>query len=63
MSERPVHPVYGRLNPLAICPGSGLTNRECIDDDICDCFPAEEDRFGIHPEYFHVVYEMNDDDG
>jgi hypothetical protein len=35
------------------CPASGLTNRECM-ASICDCFPAEDDRFGIHPEYFTV---------
>ena len=43
----------GPLDPNERCPASGLTNRECV-GSICDCFPAEDDRFGLHPEYFRV---------
>lgn len=35
------------------CPASGLTNRECL-PSICDCFPDEVARFGLHPERFIV---------
>lgn len=41
------------LDPSARCPASGLTNAAC-QASICDCFPEEDDRFGIHPEYFIV---------
>jgi hypothetical protein len=42
-----------KLDPNARCPASGLTNAMC-QASICDCFPEEDDRFGIHPEYFVV---------
>lgn len=49
-----------RLDPQAVCPASGLTNAACM-ATICDCFPDEPDRFGLHPERFRVVGVKNDD--
>lgn len=45
------------LDPNERCPASGLTNRDCI-NSICDCFPTEEDRWGLHPEYFEVSLDL-----
>lgn len=45
------------VNPDDICPASGLSNRRCM-ATICDCFPDETDRFGLHPERFTVRGEI-----
>jgi hypothetical protein len=42
-------------DPAERCPASGLSTRSCIASDLCDCFPDELDRWGLHPERFHVV--------
>lgn len=50
-----------KLDPRAICPASGMTNASCM-RSICDCFPNEDDRFGIHPEYFVVGTPVESED-
>ena len=47
---------YGLVDPDEKCPASGLSNRRCIMSDLCDCFPDEPDRFGLHPERFTVTW-------